>query len=57
MLYILLAGERERFFPILIHLTGEERVREFLFFVLLDEKEREREREIIFFSYFNSPYW
>ena len=49
--------ERERFFPILIHLTGEEREFEnfFFFFVLLDEKERERER--IFFSYFNSPYW
>ena len=44
--------ERERFFPILIHLTGEEREFEnfFFFCVLLDEKERERER--IFFFLF-----
>ena len=47
-----LERERERFFPILIHFTGEEREFEnFFFFVLLDEKERERERDNIFFLF------
>ena len=35
--------ERERFFPILIHLTGEEREREFLAFLFCSMKKRERE--------------